>query len=330
MRDAALAFLDSLDDDQRALAQWPWPSEDERRRWYYTPTDHGGLPLGAMSPTQQRLAMALVQTGLSARGYDTVATIIGLENVLDRIEGFRADRLGRERFRDPGLYYLRVFGTPGVDLWSCRIGGHHVSLHWTFDGERLISATPSFFGSNPAATTLVGGVLLRPLAAYEDLGRELVRALGDDAIVAADAPEDIAGGNRPHVSIGDGPKSLLALMRQPLGDAPDPDVPDALRLSRDGVPVTGALDAAVALLDSYAERLPDDVRPTFDPAGFRFVWAGGTEPGERHYYRLADDRWLIEYDNTQDDVNHVHAVLREWEGDFGGDVLSAHLREHQH
>jgi len=93
--------------------------------------------------------------------------------------------------------------------------------------------------------------------------------------------------------------------------------------------VTGAADVARALLDAYADRVPDDVRPDFDVRGFHFVWAGGVEPGEPHYYRLADDRWVIEYDNTQRDVNHVHAVLREWDGDFGDDVLSRHVRNHE-
>ncbi|HYD09391.1 MAG TPA: DUF3500 domain-containing protein [Acidimicrobiales bacterium] len=327
MRDAALAFLDSLDGYQRALAQWTWPSDDERHRWFYTPTDHGGLPLSSMTPHQQQRALALLAAGTSEAGYNTAVTIIGLDNALDRTEGFPSrPRMGRERFRDPGLYYVRVFGTPGDDRWSCRIGGHHLSLHWTFVDGRMVSTTPSFMGADPASSPLVGGVLLRPLAAYEDLGRELVRAL-PDAIVSPNAPDDIAGGNRPRISEGDEPMALLEIFRDDLGpqERPSSDV----RLGREGVSVAD-VDIARTLLDAYADRLPDEHRPAFDPSGFRFVWAGGTEAGERHYYRLADDRWVIEYDNTQRDVNHIHAVLREWTGDFGHDALRAHLREHDH
>jgi len=116
----AQQFLESLRDDQRQLAQWRFPSDEERRRWYYTPTDHGGLPLASMRPAQQRLAMKLVATGLSRPGYVTISTIIGLENVLDEVEGWKVD-WGRERGRDPGLYYLRVFGDPASrGPWSWR------------------------------------------------------------------------------------------------------------------------------------------------------------------------------------------------------------------
>ena len=136
MADAAAAFLAALDDPQRELAAWPFPSDDERRRWFYTPTDHGGLTLGAMRPAQQRLAFQLLAAGLSRPGYVTVSTIIGLENVLDEVEGWTAS-FERERGRDPGLYYLRVFGEPSANgTWSWRFGGHHVSLnHLIVDGE---------------------------------------------------------------------------------------------------------------------------------------------------------------------------------------------------
>src|SRR5215218_2044180 len=127
MADAATTWLDMLDDDQRRAAVGRPPAEDssdeDRRRWFYTPTDHGGLDLHRQRPAQQQAAMRLVASGLSDAGFLTVATIIGLENVLDRIEGFPVGA-GRERERDPGLYYLRVFGVPGGDRpWGWRFGG---------------------------------------------------------------------------------------------------------------------------------------------------------------------------------------------------------------
>src|SRR5579875_3955788 len=147
MAAAAAAWLGALGPGQRALAAGGAPSADpgpdaERRRWFYTPTDHGGLPLGAQRPAQQSLAHQLVATGLSAAGYVTVATVIGLENVLDCAEGWSAG-WGRERGRDPGLYYLRVFGDPGgAAPWGWRFGGHHVSLNYLIAGGLVRSATP--------------------------------------------------------------------------------------------------------------------------------------------------------------------------------------------
>ena len=176
MADAALALLATLDGERQAAAAWPFPSDDERTRWYYTPTDHGGVALADLAPAQQRLALQLVASGLSAAGYGTVATIMGLENILDLTEGWRATFPGRERGRDPGRYYLRVFGDPASGTWSWRLGGHHVSLHHTvIDGEAH-ACTPSFLGADPASSPLLGPHPLRPLAGAEDLGRELVRA----------------------------------------------------------------------------------------------------------------------------------------------------------
>src|SRR3712207_2921257 len=133
MSEAAQAWVDTLDADQRAVGVGAVPatdeSDNERRRWFYTPTDHGGLTVHQQRPSQQRAAMRLVSTGLTPAAYVTVATIMGLENVLDQVEGF-VTRFGRERGRDPGLYYLRVFGDPsGIGPWGWRFGGHHVSLN---------------------------------------------------------------------------------------------------------------------------------------------------------------------------------------------------------
>ena len=182
MAEAALDWIGALAPDQRQVAVGAAPAADattdaERRRWFYTPTDHGGLTLHQQRSAQQRLAMRLVASGLSEPAFVTVATVIGLENVLDRAEGFSAV-MGRERGRDPGLYYLRVFGEPGgAAPWGWRFGGHHVSLHnLVVDGD-VVATTPCFIGTNPATSPLLGGTALRPLAATEDLAREIVRSL---------------------------------------------------------------------------------------------------------------------------------------------------------
>ena len=212
MAEAASAWLGALTAEQRAVAHGAVPAYDdpldaERRRWFYTPTDHGGLTVQQQGPAQQRAAMRLVATGLSMAGYVTVATTIGLENVLDRVEGF-VTRFDRERGRDPGLYYLRVFGEPGSDgPWGWRFGGHHVSLNnLVVDGE-LVTTTPCFMGANPASAPLLGGTVARPLARVEDLAREIVRSLTPDlaarAVLLDKAPSDVVTANRTAVSEGD-------------------------------------------------------------------------------------------------------------------------------
>ncbi|HLI42242.1 MAG TPA: DUF3500 domain-containing protein [Streptosporangiaceae bacterium] len=363
MAAAAVAWLDALTPEQRAAAAGGAPSPDagadaERRRWFYTPTDHGGLPLGAQRPAQQSLAHQLVATGLSAAGYVTVATIIGLDNVLDYVEGWSVD-WGRERGRDPGLYYLRVFGQPGGGApWGWRFGGHHVSLNYLVADGAVRAATPCFLGADPAVSPLLGPALLRPLGGAEDLARDLIRSLDPERAARATlldrAPPDIVGGNRARLADGDQMMHIRDLWRRPFTEprlaervaqmdaaaerACGYDAGDHQRVALTRLPkgLPGReLDAAQrdllrALLAAYLGRVPDGLSPLPDYDGealdaVHLAWAGPTEPGQPHYYRLQGPRLLIEYDNTQRHANHAHSVWRDPEADFGYDVLGAHL-----
>ena len=216
---AVTALVDGLDGEARSTACWPFPSDDERRRWFYAPTDHGGLPLAAMDSHQQQLVLRLVATGLSTPGYVTTSTILGLDNVLDHLEGWRT-RFGRLRGRDPSMYYVRVFGEPGpVAPWGWRFGGHHVSLNYTIAGGEVVSWTPCFFGADPATSPLLGTHPLRPLGGIEDAGRRLVRCLHDRqcevAVLSPVPPFDLVGANRSEVGDGDLPRRLPDIWRTP-------------------------------------------------------------------------------------------------------------------
>lgn len=152
MAEAAAAWLGTLSEDQLLLAAFDSPlhpdAEAERLRWFYTPTGHGGLAIRDQSPRQQSLAMQLVATGLSTAGYATVSTVMGLENVLDQLEGWTV-HWGRQRGRDPGLYWLRIFGRPGDRIWAWRLGGHHISLNSLVVAGRLVSTTPASSAPTP-------------------------------------------------------------------------------------------------------------------------------------------------------------------------------------
>jgi hypothetical protein len=364
MAEAAARLVDALDDTQRAEVVWPFPSDAERRSWFYTPTDHGGLPLGRMTPPQQRLAFQLMATGLSMAGYVTATTIIGLENVLDRVEGFTAS-WGRPRGRDPQLYFVRLFGDPAADgTWSWRIGGHHVSLSFTIVEGVLAGATPLFLGADPASSPLLGPHPLRPLEGVEDLARELTRSLDTDqlrrALVSSRAPTDLVLVNRVELRDGDGPVPLRDIWRGRLASEYDEL---AIRVQAAADEAAGLTPADVAalswsstpkglaaadmtgpqremldmLLRRYAERLPDELAAD-ECAKFagtaldevHLLWAGGLEPGEPHYYRLHSPVLLAEYDNTARGANHVHTVWRDPRGDFADDVLAIHRRVHDH
>jgi Protein of unknown function (DUF3500) len=367
MASAAAAWLEALEPGQRAVASGSAPSPDaeldaERRRWFYTPTDHGGLTLGEQRPAQQRLAHQLVAAGLSTAGYVTVATIVGLDNVLDMLEGWSVN-WGRERGRDPGMYYLRVFGEPGSSgSWGWRFGGHHVSLNNLIVDGVVRSTTPCFLGADPAVSPLLGPAPLRPLAGAEDLARELVRSLdparADRATLLDRAPADIVGGNRSRLADGDRMLYLRDVWRHPFTE---PDLAEtiaqadaaaeqangydagdyrslALTTVPKGLPArdldAGQRELLRSLLATYLGRVPDGLSPQPDYAGdaildeVHLAWAGPTDPGKPVYYRLQGPRLVIEYDNTQRHANHAHSVWRDPEADFGYDALGAHLAAH--
>ena len=364
MAEEAMRLVDSLDDGQRAIAVWPFPSDDERRRWFYTPTDHGGLTLAAMTQPQHRLVFRLVASGLSTAGYVTASTIMSLENVLDQLEGFTAS-FERRRGRDPLMYFVRVFGTPSpTGTWSWRLGGHHVSLNFTVIDGALSATTPLFLGADPASSPLLGPHPLRPLAGVEDLARELTRSLTGEqrhvAIVSPRAPTDLVGANRASLTDGDQPIALTRIWRKQF----DGEIGAMLQQAQERLDASTGVGAADleamsfthrpkglaakgmdapqrdmldALLRLYVDRLPEDLA---DEEATKFagaalddvhlLWAGGLDPGQPHYYRLHSPILLAEYDNSARDANHVHTVWRDPRGDFADDPLARHRAEHDH
>ena len=364
MGEAADAFLGALSAGQRSKAARP--SEDaERTRWFYTPTVQAGLPLLEMDAPQQRLAHMLAATGLSLRSYNTVATIMGLENTLGSREGWRGTYFGYDRpsrNRDPLLYFLCIYGTPGDSRgWGWHFGGHHVSLNVTVKDGMVISPTPLFFGADPAESEGVGPNVLRPLAGEEELARELVHALDEggraQAIISPIAPFDLVQANLPRVTEGATGSPLWEIFN---GDQPPerralfetmasswerdsgwtPAHAEMLRYTGapKGVPAATLRgpqrEIFDALLRQYVQRLPDDVAEvewgelsTRGIGELHFAWAGGLERRQPHYYRVQGPRFLIEYDNVQNGANHIHSVWRDPEMDFGGGPLAAHHRQ---
>ena len=362
MAEAAERLLDTLSTDQRRVAQWEFPSDEERRLWFYTPTDHGGLTIGEMSPAQQQLAMRLLATGLSRAGFVTASTIMGLENVLDELERLARVVRVRSRTRSRALLPARVRYTWRRHLVvAFRRPSYLHSPH----GRRRRGAQlhPCFFGADPASSPLLGPHLLRPLAACEDLAFDLLRSLSDEqrsvAVLSPVPPVDLVGANRTVLSEGDGPKRLTKIWRNELtGELHDmlerlqdaqetklgltPAHIEAVRFTT--VPkglAAAAMSASQhamlqALLEAYVRCLPDHLAdremakitgPSFP--SLRLAWAGSNEPGRPHYYRIQGQRLLVEYDNTTRDGNHVHTVWRDPVADFGADALSAH-RRHAH
>ena len=367
MTEAASAWLGSLTDDQRAVAHGAVPAYDdpvdaERRRWFYTPTDHGGLTVHQQRPAQQQAAMRLVATGLSMAGYVTVATTMGLENVLDRVEGF-VTRFDRERGRDPGLYYLRVFGEPGgVDVgvavrWApclaqqprCRRRArrHDPVLHGRRPGVQPASrrrgqpAARPGRGPRPRAGALPSRRARRAGGPAGQgaigLGHRQPRRRFRRATRSSRWPASGASGF---------PTTTEQAKLQALSDAIDEAAgTHALKTSAPSStpPRPRASPAATSTTPnasccwpcsaptSTGSRTASRPFASYDDAALdavHFAWAGPTDPGLAHYYRLQGPRLLIEWDNTQRGANHAHSVWRDPEADFGLDVLAQHRAAH--
>ena len=322
MRTAATAFLASLTPEQRASATFDFDSA-ERSRWNFIPPQafpRKGLTFRAMTEPQREKAHALLKTGLSQRGYMTAASIMELENTLGGIErAARGAGLNAESFpREPLEYYVSVFGTPSEKgPWGWRVEGHHVSLRFTVVNGSVDVGAPSFFGANPAEVREGPKKGLRILAAEEDPARALVTALDAPqrakAIIQNVAPNDIVTGNKVDIN----PLSPVGIL------AADLNPPQRQLLMQ----VVDAYTSAMAA-DIAADRMNRLTRAGADKIAF--AWAGEIERGRKHYYRVQGPTFLIEFDNTQNDGNHIHSVWRDFNGDFGRDLLREHLKNTAH
>lgn len=308
MTSAATVFLDSLTADQRAKTAFT--VEDEQRLdWHFIPRARKGIPFKELDPAQTHLANALLAAGLGQGGFVKVASIMSLETILRELENRPTP------VRDPELYYFSIFGQPtSGNPWGWRIEGHHVSLNYTLIDDRSIATTPSFLGSNPAEVRHGPRKGLRAQSREEDVARALLKSLDDkqrsQAVVAENAPGDIISGNSRKA---------------------EPIKPAGLAVSKLSPTQT---DILMNLLKEYAGSMPPDIASArmekIRAAGFgkvSFAWAGGLERGQPHYYRIQGPTFLVEYDNIQNNANHIHTVWRDFNGDFGLDLLAMHYKD---
>jgi hypothetical protein len=309
MTDAAANFLAALKPEQKAKAVYEFKDE-ERYDWHFIPKERKGLPLKEMSPAQRALAHALLSSALSQRGYAKAATIMSLEQILFDLEK-------QSPKRDAELYYFTVFGKPGTEKWGWRVEGHHLSLNFAANASEVTGVAPAFFGTNPARILEGPRQGLRVLAAEEDLAREFVKSLDAEqkksAVITNIAPRDIITGH-----------DREAKPLEPLGIAAT-----ALTSAQKDKLMTLIEEFAFRYRAEIAEGELKQIRGAGD-ANIHFAWAGGLESGQGHYYRIQGPKFLVEYDNTQDNNNHIHTVWRDLGNDFGDDPLRQHYQQVPH
>jgi hypothetical protein len=300
-------FVKSLDDEQRAIAVFPFNS-DKREIWTFLPGDRLGLNLEKATPEQHELILNIVKTATSAAGWERTEHVRQLEVYL------RDVLRSAPETRNPNWYYLTVYGNPSTTgAWGLRYEGHHISLHWTFQDGQVIAAVPQFFGANPYEVTEGDMKGFRLLATQEDLARKLLNSLTNDQA-------RMAFGN------GNVPSDILTKWEARVAPLPDDGILYSQLNTEQRQWMLGVLQDALGAQRKEVAKLQWDKLEAAGLENIRFLWIGGKEKGEKHYFRIQGPTFVYEYDNTQNRATHVHSVWRDFEGDFGRDLLREHLR----
>lgn len=303
-------FLGSLNETERAQATFPLDGP-QRLDWHFVPKERVGLPVKVMRADQRQLALLLLHSALSHRGFQQAMSIMTLEQILFELEN-------NAPHRDAELYYLCIFGEPAEEgTWGWRMEGHHLSVSCTIVAGKVVSCAPTFFGANPAEVRQGPRQGLRVLASEEDLARQLVQALDESqrskAVIDATAPADILLGPQRKAE-------PLAPMGLPAGEMSSAQQEVLQQLLR-------------AYVFRWRGKFAREEWQRIEEAGWdriHFAWAGGLQRGEPHYYRVQGTFFVLEYDNTQNNANHIHTVWRDFQRDFGADPLRAHYQQSKH
>ncbi|MBN8858373.1 MAG: DUF3500 domain-containing protein [Sphingobacteriales bacterium] len=310
---AAKTFVELLNDDQKVKAVLPFDME-ERYNFHYIPKDNRkGISMNELDERQKQEAFHLLRMGIASETIKKMQDIMQLEMVLRTLEGRSAD----DHYRDPGKYFLTIFGQPETNtIWGLRFEGHHISFNFSVNNDTIAAGTPSFLGANPAIVQEGPQKNKEVLKEETNMAFALLHAFSQQertkAVIDTNVPGDII--------TGAGRKAMI-------------EHPQGIRYSE----MNGAAQREMlALLQLYIHRytklFADDMLKDIKAAGLNnlwFTWEGHTEKkiGNPCYYRIQGPTIIIEYDNTQNNANHIHTVVRDLKNDFGGDELLEHYRQ---
>jgi hypothetical protein len=311
-QDHVLNFLNSLNKEQLAKAQLAF-DDPLRETWHFFPASmwqREGVSLKELNASQKTLLHTMLKKHLSESGYTKAMKIIALEDVLLEMDS-------NSTMRDSEKYYVTIYGDPKKDsLWGWSFEGHHLSLNFAITEDK-VSFTPRFFGASPAIIKQGKRKGERTLEKEQDLALELINELSasqrEIAIFNKTAFDEIVSfvetSVKPMDPVGialndlekNQKKLLLSLIYEYLSA-----MPEELAHKR--------------MANLKKEQLND----------IHFGWAGATTLGQPHYYRIQGKTFLIEFDNTQSNANHIHSVWRDFDGDFGRNLIKEHYENSNH
>jgi len=308
----ATELLNCLSNSQKEIISFEL-EDPAKSRWHYLPHDsfaREGLPLSDMSSNQIEKTYALLKSYLSKSGYKKMHQIIDLENYLALLENnpFK---------RDASKYYIAFYGTANRDsVWAWSFEGHHISLNFTIT-PKAISFAPAFWGSNPGIVP--DGPEKTKIVLKEDhnWGLKLIQSLSSKQLEQALVSSKTYG-------------EILTLNQSKVEFVPYKGISfPQLKTNQ-----KKQLKKIIYLhLDRMRKSVSEKTRKLLvneDWENITFSWAGKMEKLKAHYYRIQGQSFLIEYDNSQNNGNHIHAVWREFNGDFGKDLIKEHYLKDGH
>jgi hypothetical protein len=309
-------FIATLNEAQKAETIFPFDVE-ERYNFHFVPMKRRGITFNEMGTEQSTLALELLKSCLGEDTFKKTREIMELEIVLKELE----KRKPEDNYRDPGNYHFTIFGNPSsTSIWGWRFEGHHISFNFSFNKKTLVAGTPGFLGSNPAI------VLNGPMAGKQVLKQESDKGF---AVINSFNAAQLKRAIIDTVAF----KDILTF-----------DKRKALLGNPEGIPYSELTKVQQSLLlqlisvyvhryrNDFAEKMMQDIKKQ-GLENIWFAWAGYTKPeiGKGSYYRVQGPTIVIEYDNTQNNANHVHSVVRDLKNDFGGDLLLDHYKKgHSH
>ncbi|MEO9511506.1 MAG: DUF3500 domain-containing protein [Flavobacteriaceae bacterium] len=310
--DPVVDFLKSLNVTQLEKTQFSFEAET-RQNWHFLPVsmwERPGIQIGKLNSSQAKLFHTMLKSHLSLSGYEKTMRIVDLENVL-------AELSGNNHMRDAKKYHIAVYGNPEKEkVWGWSFEGHHVSLNFTIVDDK-VSYTPRFFGASPATIKSGPRKGERTLAREEDLALELINRLNEGQKVKAIFREKAFRDNVSSNSSTVAPLEIVGISISELTDN------QQLTISKLIYEYLSAMPKALAKM-----RMENLKKEAF--GNIHFGWAGETEIGKPHYYRIQGKTFLIEFDNTQENANHIHSVWRDFDGDFGRDIIKEHYQSSHH
>ena len=309
---SALTLINSLDSTEKAKAVFPF-DEMSRYDWNYLPPTiipRKGICLKDLDSLQKNYVYTLLKSFLSEKGFARTQDIMNNEYYLKELEPNMIHRV-------PENHFIAFYGTPAKDsIWGWKFSGHHIALNYTIvDGK--LAFTPVFFGVYPAEIKEGKNKGRRIIKDEEDIGFDLINMLTAEqkliAIFQSKSFNDIVTSS----SIQVGPLEPVGIL------AKDLTFQQKSVLNK--------------LIASHLSSMPTEIAEmrmrrivSEDFNQIRFGWAGGLAKGLPHYYRIQGKTFLIELDNTTHNANHIHIVWRDFNGDFGVDLLKEHYKNSKH